>query len=230
MEQTNTYDLFDFKLPMNHANNALAIKTVVPTFLCPTDSGARQPISKIHHAGVKLNEVAQTSYFGSLGPCHMDSCADCPSATPGDGNYCCRKGWSFGSLPNAGLGIEAGTFPGMIARYPVSIGFGEVRDGLSNTFLVGETLSDHCGFNGLYANNFTVTSTAIALNILIPDKGVNTTPALTRSCGFKSLHPGGAQFVMGDGSAHFISEAIDYRLYNELGSRAGGETVTLPAR
>ena len=33
---------------------------------------------------------------------------------------------------------------------------------------------------------------------------------------------------MCDGSVHFFSETIDYRLYNELGTRAGGEVVTLP--
>jgi prepilin-type N-terminal cleavage/methylation domain-containing protein len=228
LEQTNAYNLFDFKVPMSHANNVVAIRTLVPVYLCPTDPGAREPISKTHHAGVKLNEVARISYFGSLGPCHVDSCADCPNGTPGPNNYCCRNGWSFGSLPNSGLNIAAGTFPGLLARHPVSIEFGEVTDGLTNTFLVGETLSKQCGFNGAYANNFSVTSTAIALNVLIPDNGVNTTPGLTKSCGFKSLHTGGAQFVMGDGSVHFVSESIDYRLYNELGSRNGGETVTVP--
>jgi hypothetical protein len=32
---------------------------------------------------------------------------------------------------------------------------------------------------------------------------------------------------MGDASVHFISEAIDYRLYNELGTRAGAEIASL---
>jgi type II secretory pathway pseudopilin PulG len=228
LEQQNLYDLFDFKLTMTHANNAQAIKTIVPVYLCPTDPAARQPISTTHHAAVKLNEVARISYFGSMGPTHMDSCADCVDPTPSATNYCCRMGWSFGSLPNSGLGITAGTFAGMIARHPVSIRFDEVRDGLSNTFLVGETLAMQCGFNGAYANNFSVSSTSIALNIKESDNGINTTPALTKACGFKSLHPGGAHFVLGDNSVHFISEAIDYRLYNELGSRAGGEVAAVP--
>ena len=48
------------------------------------------------------------------------------------------------------------------------------------------------------------------------------------TCGFKSLHPGGANFVLADGSVQFLPTAIDYRLYNNLGTRAGGEAVTLP--
>ena len=35
-------------------------------------------------------------------------------------------------------------------------------------------------------------------------------------------------FCMADGSVHFVSESIDYRLYNELGTRDGGEPVSLP--
>jgi hypothetical protein len=228
LEQQNAYDRFDFKLPLNDAKNAPALKTVVPNYLCPTDPASRDPISKKHHAYTVLTEVAKISYFGSLGPSHMDSCADCPDPTPGKDNYCCRLSWSFGSLPNTSLGVTPGTFPGMIARHPVSISFDQVRDGLSNTFLVGETVADQCGFNGAFANNFSVSSTAIALNRLESDNGVNTTPALTKACGFKSLHPGGAMFILGDGSVHFIAASIDYRLYNELGSRAGGEVVTLP--
>jgi hypothetical protein len=48
------------------------------------------------------------------------------------------------------------------------------------------------------------------------------------ACGFKSDHPGGAHFALVDASVHFISEAIEYRLYNEMGTRAGGEAVSLP--
>jgi len=35
-------------------------------------------------------------------------------------------------------------------------------------------------------------------------------------------------FVMGDGSVQFLSESIDYRLFNALGSRGGGEAVSRP--
>jgi prepilin-type processing-associated H-X9-DG protein len=42
-----------------------------------------------------------------------------------------------------------------------------------------------------------------------------------------SWHPGGAQFLMGDGSVQFLSENIDMRIYRGLSTRNGGETVTL---
>lgn len=230
LEQVGAYNLFNFELPQADLENRRAIKVVVSTYLCPTDPGASEPIYTTHRAGLGpvLPEVARTSYFGSMGPTHMDSCADCPDPTPSAINYCCRLGWSFGSLANVGLGISPGQFPGMFGRWRRSVSFGEVRDGLSNTLLVGETISNQCSFNGAFVNNFSVSSTSIAINILKSDNGDVHTPALTKSCGFKSLHPGGAMFVLADGSVHLITESIDYRLYNELGSRAGGEPSFLP--
>lgn len=53
-------------------------------------------------------------------------------------------------------------------------------------------------------------------------------PKHWHTCGYKSLHRGGANFLMGDGGVHFFAEFIDYRLYNELGTRAGQEVVKVP--
>jgi prepilin-type N-terminal cleavage/methylation domain-containing protein/prepilin-type processing-associated H-X9-DG protein len=228
MEEQQAYDQFRFDLPMTDAKNAKARSQVVRTLLCPTDPGASDPINTKHHASTKVPNVSRTSYFGSLGPAHVDSCADCPVTIPGNTNYCCRLSWSFGSLPNASPLVKAGQFPGLLARWPRGIKFRQITDGLSSTFLVGETVSTDCGFNGAFVNNFCVTSTAISLNILESDKGDNSALAISRACGFKSQHPGGAHFVLADGSVHFISEAIDYRLYNQLGTRDGGEIVSVP--
>ena len=35
-------------------------------------------------------------------------------------------------------------------------------------------------------------------------------------------------FVFCDGSVHFFGDDFDYKLFNELGTRAGNETVTFP--
>ena len=44
--------------------------------------------------------------------------------------------------------------------------------------------------------------------------------------GFRSLHPGGASFLMGDGSVKFIKETINQTSYMALGTRAGGEIIS----
>ncbi len=42
---------------------------------------------------------------------------------------------------------------------------------------------------------------------------------------FTSYHPGGAQFLLCDGSGRFISETIDLGLLMSLGTRQGGEVL-----
>ncbi len=42
---------------------------------------------------------------------------------------------------------------------------------------------------------------------------------------FSSLHTGGTQFVMGDGSCRFISESIDKGVYQALATIQGGEVI-----
>jgi hypothetical protein len=44
--------------------------------------------------------------------------------------------------------------------------------------------------------------------------------------GFRSLHPGGANFAMAYGSVKFIKNQIDVRTYRALATRAGGEVLS----
>jgi hypothetical protein len=47
-------------------------------------------------------------------------------------------------------------------------------------------------------------------------------------CGFSSLHPGGAQFALGDGKVAFVSENIDLAVAGNLGAIADGNPVKVP--
>ena len=51
----------------------------------------------------------------------------------------------------------------------------------------------------------------------------------TGNYGFKSWHPGGANFGMADGSVKFIKQTINPRTYNALGTRATGEVISSDA-
>ncbi len=117
----------------------------------------------------------------------------------------------------------------MFARHTRKIRFEDVIDGTTNTIMAGETLPGHCIHNVAFGGNFPMAGTTIPLNTMEGKGGTShNTSQHWRACGFKSLHSGGANFMLGDASVRFFSESIDYRVYNELGTRAGGEVVTLP--
>ena len=225
------FDLFDFSLPPNHAVNLTAVTTPVAMYVCPSDSSMSQAVLDKRQTAWSLNPRTAMGlwYFGSQGPTHMDDCPFCPTSpenltipSAGSGNWCCQ-GNNFGS--RAGRGSPIGAFAGMFGRYKRGVKFAEVRDGLSNTILLGETLPKHCKWNCAFCTNFCTSSTNIPINNMESDWEGSI---WYRSCGFKSQHPGGAMFAMGDGSVHFLSEAIDFQLINSLGTRAGGELVTVP--
>jgi prepilin-type processing-associated H-X9-DG protein len=44
--------------------------------------------------------------------------------------------------------------------------------------------------------------------------------------GFGSYHAGGANFLLCDGSVHFVKDSTDTRVLSALGTRAGGEVTS----
>jgi prepilin-type processing-associated H-X9-DG protein len=113
----------------------------------------------------------------------------------------------------------------MFGRTSRAIGFHEIPDGLSNTIAVGETLPKQCTFMGVFSQNFPLSGTMIPLNTMETAVDSNW----FRTCGYKSMHPGGGNFLLGDGSTRFIKRTINYQIYNALGTRAGGEIISSDA-
>jgi prepilin-type processing-associated H-X9-DG protein len=66
--------------------------------------------------------------------------------------------------------------------------------------------------------------------LIVPEQEslIKPPPFWMAARGFKSMHPGGAHFVMADGSVHFITDGIDHNLYRGLSTRNGGETGNIP--
>ncbi len=61
----------------------------------------------------------------------------------------------------------------------------------------------------------------------------NTTSNAAHKCwngqfSFRSQHPGGAGFVMGDGSVRFLRETVDLASYRAMSTRALGDTIANP--
>ncbi|MCE9566873.1 MAG: DUF1559 domain-containing protein [Planctomycetes bacterium] len=220
-EQTNVVAALNLTLGLNNSANAAATMQVVPMFICPTDPASASPIMT-RFAAHNASPALALWYPASMGPTHMDDCPFCPLGnTPAATNYCCQ-GYNFGT--NAGAGYPAGSFAGIFGRTSVTtIRISSVTDGLSGTFLVGETLPADCTFMGVFSQNFPLSGTSIPLNTFETAVDSNW----YRTCGFKSKHTGGANFAMGDGSVRFVSTTINYQIYNGVGTRAGGEVTSL---
>jgi prepilin-type N-terminal cleavage/methylation domain-containing protein/prepilin-type processing-associated H-X9-DG protein len=135
---------------------------------------------------------------------------------------------------------------GMFTRLGPAVKLADVADGLSNTLMIGECLinqnSDLLGADGgkgwagfIGGNASGTTITPINYRSDFNDGSTCTTNPVNQlhnlnnwnvSFGFKANHAGGANFVFGDGSVHFLSQDINHTTYQYLGCRNDGQAIT----
>lgn len=231
MEQQNAYDLFDFKVTLIHPNNDAAVKQVIQGYMCPSDDVSGNPLQgglSMFQGGAHLSSNNPPNSMTLSYPASMGNTSDggwdgarCVFCPAGSGSWCCR-GFDFGTRS-----IEDGF--GMFHRaFHPDVSLGNVTDGTSHTYLVGETLPSQCAYNGAFIHNFPLGGTTIPLNSFVEEGGPVADTAWFHACGFKSRHPGGANFALADGSVDFVNENINYYVYNSMGSRDGGEIGETP--
>lgn len=118
-----------------------------------------------------------------------------------------------------------------------SVGFRQIRDGLSNTILVGEkcVVEDANELGWMSGTKSTLRNTGVPINggWDVGGTGAGASrlrkplppPSDTATSGFSSYHIGGSQVVLVDGSVRFISENISLTVYANLGNRADMEFI-----
>jgi len=211
----------------------------------PPSAGAARPLSYARCPSDDTDITSPvTNYVGSLGPqCAVGACGYdphqkyCHPDTSGLGNwgYTDPNEWY-----NHGNAWGANEIQGMFNRLGAKITMASVKDGLSNTLMVGESLPsqhDHLignawwDFNGSGASHC---STIVPINYYSGDAANWCSPAQSYrgnwnvSWGFKSNHTNGVNFVFGDGSVRFLTQNIDPKTYNLLGCRKDGQPVSIP--
>ncbi len=226
LELGNIYDTIHFQEsgPGNWSSgseNQAACETVIPVFRCPS-----MPLEEhIDYNGIEKRVPA--SYRGNAG---SESSSDDTSTIVIPGTK------SLENLSQNGIFYACST-----------VRFRDVTDGTSNTLLVGESRPDpafhkdgqgmdfwyigspqidpcRCdGSTGGTEFSEFVGSTLAPMSALLKFPGMH---GRLMELSFGSYHPGGAQFVMGDGNVRFVADTIDADLFTALGSRNGGEIVS----
>ncbi len=173
----------------------------------------------------------------------------CPSNTRW-GEYPQRKdyfGVVGGSVPVVATPSSFGLVYNDGVMYPNSFTrIGEITDGTSSTFAVGEVV--HAlqygmgpGYGttggptnwwiGAHVNRSNTDSQSYSRSLLSTHNPVNSQLSLplmatdANVTPFGSDHPGGAHFVYCDGHVGFIQDGVDINVYQWLSSRAGEEVV-----
>ncbi|NNJ24124.1 DUF1559 domain-containing protein [Alienimonas chondri] len=201
-----------------------AIKTVmrhpVSTFMCPSQSDGPTEPRDVNG----LTGRAMSSYSVSTGG---DAVSD-----------------NLTSGSTIGMDTSDGLFHAvrMNTATPLGrvFGFKDVKDGLTQTVMVGEVIyelepSPGCNICDRFlffmpnadSGNGSDFSEAMASTRF----QINSDPAADMNAAeisFASSHSGGANVAMGDGSVQFIPDTIELDIWQGMGSRKGGEVFEMP--
>ncbi|HBO43374.1 MAG TPA: hypothetical protein DD670_05470, partial [Planctomycetaceae bacterium] len=100
----------------------------------------------------------------------------------------------------------------------------DFRDGLSQTFIVGERSSKLAPSTwvGMVTGGEHAPARIVGVAAFPPNSEIEEEHYMHN---FSSFHPSGTHFLAGDGAVHLIGDDIDQRVYQGLCTRGGGELV-----
>ena len=237
VEQAALYEKIDFSNPYSPDNGVSTDPSLYPMYSiaatpawrCPSDPNG--PFDPNLSGWLAANKVAVANYAGCGGAQRLESQNGC-------GSFVYAAGY-FGTGPvHEGLSLEASEISGVFSGASWGARIAEIRDGTSNTIAMGE-IRPGCAMGFAegpwlcHRTNVAFTGPPINYPTCPGEDGVPLSGAtgcssyLTAStaAGFKSVHSGGAQVALSDGSVRFLSENIDYATYQALGDRRDGQVV-----
>jgi prepilin-type N-terminal cleavage/methylation domain-containing protein/prepilin-type processing-associated H-X9-DG protein len=236
MEEQSAYDQIvthykgDYQFAEPDAGNGMshmAIREIMATqfswLSCPSDESARPAIGMFYWGTLQPNMAVNkstSSYKGVIGDTII-----CNTGDSNNRNCASTPFLDFGSRPDNHDKVSAN---GLLFRttYARPVSLQKATDGVSKTFLVGESLVSQDPHSAAFFADGDWGTCGIPLNYFrFPESELRVYWYEMR--GFKSLHSGGAQFVMADGSVHFVTETIDHDTYRGICTRNGGETASL---
>ena len=256
MEQTSIYNSINYSLPAvdttppygvgsanGAASNSTGLNATVNSYLCPSDG--RVSISP----GIPGN--SHSSYSGVEGNSDVWHWYNgCPTSSgtaqsEGDGMFNGDYAYRAADVTD---GLSSTLFVGETSRF---------QNDPDGTFFYQWTTDGWYGSNVAGASRFMSLASTIAApnaSFLLPEPGGDSTnymswylnPSLNLQqmgqWGFRSMHPGGVNFLFGDGSVHFIKNSIQVvgpinalsnqltlGVYRRLATRQGNDIVSSDA-
>jgi type II secretory pathway pseudopilin PulG len=177
-------------------------------------------------------------------------CPSCPLPAKDEdrtakSNYCGNMGWALGNITGCAT-AKGSTANGVLVMSNDNnetwvVTLAQLSDGTSNTIAAGEvsisqdvtvTNISQRWFPTWAGGNFDggCNGTAGAgahLRFVDTAYNINRRTGTQSNSVFGSMHPGGAQFVMGDASVQFLTETINLNIYRALGGRSDGIVATI---
>ncbi len=163
-------------------------------------------------------------YDVSLGPSPFPSRPpDCASA-----NSFCNyhpNWWNSNNKPISDLKSTPGIFNW---AFPFACEFRQITDGLSNTLLMIERRPEIAVWAGMFRQEQLGVTTAIRPNSSLINEDptmIKNNSVRTTNSGASSYHPSGFTVSTADAAVHFVSDTIDFEVYNHLGCRMDGNAL-----
>lgn len=187
-------------------------------FQCPSDPEVTSPLEPVGWFQGDPIRISRSSYFGCRG-------GDNPRTPfwPNWSDLCARH-----RLNDHTREVGDGIFGDINQGRRLA----EVTDGTSNTLFVGERPADRNKDTGWSIHAVGIDSLGYADTVLDCSDGLlpgqpNASNPLPDMFHYWSMHPGGAQFTLCDGSVRFLSYNIDYNTFVSMGSVGKAEVVNL---
>lgn len=198
LEQNAVAERLNPRLPVEHPSNELARQTVLEVMRCPSD---------IAEPFFQLFEEQDETILLRPGLTSSAAVGSRPVA--------------LYELPVANyVGVFGTLDPDISVPAPLGDGaflenrgtrFGDFQRGLSQTLVVGERTMAQVPSTWLGVSLIGEDAAARLVGAAL--QGINN--PLADECDFSSRHPGGANFLWGDGHVSFVTEEIDLSLYHQ---------------
>ncbi len=211
LEQTPLYNNINFSLNLDAVDQKTIRMTTLAVFLCPSSTG-QGPFTFSGGQAAPKARLPLAQYVGNAGQLEIDKSID-------------NNGVFF---RNSGIGLA------------------DVTDGSSMTLMVGERSRNVADVTwvGAMPGNWTICiksatvvsdgpcerPSACVLGHTGPEAGDSTIYTPNRKNfgpdEYNSLHAGGCNFLMADGSVKFLTDTIDPPTFSFLSTRGAGEAIS----